>query len=101
MASQNGHQRTRGSYTKLSAEVKAELGKHAVEKSVAAALRKYVKSIDPSPAIELLKVGVAPYFRTCESLFAKSSFPFIRESLIPRKFPAIRYVRSRACRRCQ
>ncbi len=69
---QNGRQRTRGSYMKLSAEVKAELGKYAVnvEKSVAATLRKYAKSIDPSLAISIR-----------ESLFAKSSF-----SLYSRKF---------------
>ena len=91
---QNGRQRTRGSYTKLSVEVKAELGKYAVEKSVEATLRKYAKSIDPSPLALLLKVGMAPYFRTALAKVNSRNqvFPFIRESLIPRKFPAIRYM---------
>lgn len=33
----------RGPYTKLSANVKAELGKHAAENGVAATLRRYLK----------------------------------------------------------
>ena len=35
---------THGAYTKLSAEMKAQLGKYAVENGVAATLRKYAKS---------------------------------------------------------
>ena len=85
---QNGRQRTRGSYTKLSAEVKAELGKGCCS---------YFMEMHRSQSIIFKRRRGSTYFRTAiAKVYSQNQvFPFIRENLIPRKCPAIRYISAR------